>query len=260
MPADDLDLLLDAARAAGDIAASYFKGSFSVEEKAGGQGPVTEADLKIDRMLRAELMAARPDYGWLSEETEDSAARLEHDRVFIVDPIDGTRSFVAGKRTFAHSLAISQGGRVTAAVVHLPMRGFTYQASLGHGAFLNGQKLTESGCTEMANARVIGTRQLFQPEHWPGGVPEIDRHFRPSLAYRLCLIAEGRFDAMVTLRDAWEWDIAAGDLICREAGVTISDRLGKELVFNNRNPTRPGVLAASPLVHAGLMSHLIPRD
>ena len=256
MPGHDLDLLIDAALAAGEIAKRHFRGSFDVTDKGDGQGPVTEADLEIDRMLHAELLAARPDYGWLSEETEDDAARLKADRVFIIDPIDGTRSFVGGHKTFAHSLAIAENGVVIAAVVHLPMRGLTYQAALGRGAFLNGETMRESGRTELANAKVLAAKPQLDPDLWPGGPPPVERHFRSSLAYRLCLIAQGRFDGMVTLRDAWEWDVAAGDLICREAGAKSTDRFGTDLKFNNPSAMTSGVLAASPGVHSGFLAHL----
>ena len=104
MPAsEDLQLLIDAARASGDIARKHFKASPEVWDKAGNAGPVTEADLAIDRMLKTDLLAARATYGWLSEETEDSDARLSHDRVFIIDPIDGTRAFIAGETGFSHA-------------------------------------------------------------------------------------------------------------------------------------------------------------
>ena len=256
MPGRDLDLMLGAAQAAGHIARRHFNASPKVWDKGDGQGPVTEADLEIDQMLRALLLAARPDYGWLSEETTDTPERLTQDRVFIVDPIDGTRSFVDGQKTFAHSLAVAEQGRVIAAVVHLPMLDMTYSAAQGKGAFLNGKPLAHSGRDSLDQAKILASRFQFAPEHWPGGVPQVDRHFRPSLAYRLCLIAEGRFDGMVTLRDAWEWDIAAGALICHEAGALITDRIGAALIFNSPTPKHPGVLAATPLVHAGLMAGL----
>jgi len=256
LPARDLALLIEAAKAAGEIAKRHFSAKPKVWDKADGQGPVTEADLEIDRMLKGELLAARPEYGWLSEETTDNSARLTRKRVFIIDPIDGTRSFIGGSKTFAHSLAVAEGGKVIAAVVLLPMRDMTYCASRNGGAYLNGVKLTHSGRDELSQARVLAARPVMAPDLWPGGVPPIDRHFRPSLAYRLCMTAEGRFDGMLTLRDAWEWDIAAGELICREAGAAITDRQGAPLVFNSPTPKHPGVLAASPGVHAGFLRHL----
>jgi myo-inositol-1(or 4)-monophosphatase len=256
LPESDLALLTEAAEAAGRIAERHFNASPEVWDKGDGQGPVTEADLEIDRMLRSELCTARPDYGWLSEETTDSAARLENERVFIVDPIDGTRSFIERSKTFAHSLAIVENGRAVAGVVHLPLRGMTFTARLGGGAFLNGKRISASGREGLTGARILAARPQLAPDLWPGGVPDIDRHFRPSLAYRLCLVAEGRFDGMITLRDAWEWDIAAGALICAEAGAVISDRAGVPLRYNNPTPKHPGVLVGASGVHAGFLRHL----
>ena len=137
MPASDLALLIAAAEAAGDIARRHFSVGHSVWEKAGGQGPVTEADIEVDDMLRERLMAARPAYGWLSEETEDDTSRLDRKRVFIIDPIDGTRAFTEGHRTWAHSLAVVDQGRPVAAVVYLPMLGKLYTAEAGHGNWPN---------------------------------------------------------------------------------------------------------------------------
>jgi len=259
LPERDLDLLIRAAEQAGEIARDFFAKGFEVSDKGGGQGPVTEADLAIDVMLRETLLAARPDYGWLSEETEDDPARLTRENVFIVDPIDGTRSFVDGRKTFAHSLAISRNGIITEGVVLMPMRDFTYAARLGEGAYLNGKPITASQRPTLDQANVIAARPQLDAALWPGGVPSIQRHYRPSLAYRMCLVAEGRFDGMVTLRDAWEWDIAAGALICKEAGTAISDRLGQPLSFNNAHPTQAGVLAGSNGVHRDMLERLQAR-
>ncbi len=256
MPESDLSLLHDAALEAGRIARRYFRANQQVWDKGGGQGPVSEADLEIDRMLREHLSAARPGYGWLSEETEDNDERLSAARVFIIDPIDGTRAFVAGQTTFAHSLAVAENGRVVAAVVHLPLRELTYEATLGGGAFLNGRRLAASERAGLEGAQVLAPGKQMVPELWPGGLPAFERHFRSSLAYRLCLVAEGRFDAMLTLRDAWEWDIAAGTLICTEASATVTDRFGQPLRFNSPGAQTSGVLAAGQAIHAGILAHL----
>ena len=203
------------------------------------------------------LRGARPDYGWLSEESEDSAARLGASRVFIVDPIDGTRSLIEGTDLWAHSLAVAERGVITAAVIHLPMRDALYAAAAGQGATLNGAPIRAGRARDLADAHVLIARPALEPRHWlDGRVPALRRAFRPSLAYRLALVAEGRFDAMLTLRPTWEWDVAAGDLILREAGAAISDRRGGPLVFNNPVPQVAGVLAANPGLHAGLAAAL----
>ena len=253
---DDLALLVEAAKASGKIARHHFNASPDVWDKADGAGPVTEADLAIDAMLKSELLGARQDYGWLSEETEDGKARQEHDRVFIIDPIDGTRAFIAGEKTFSHSLAIAEHGRVTAAAVYLPMLDLLYTATEDTPALLNGVPIKASAHDRAEGATVLATKSNLKPEHWGGIVPAIKRHFRPSLAYRLCLVAQGRFDAMVTLRDCWEWDIAAGDLIVRQAGGCVTDRHNGALMFNNPHPKTAGCLASGHSVHEGLMAQL----
>lgn len=255
MPETDLDLLIAAAKEAGKIASGYFRDDPQTWDKGGSAGPVTEADLAVDEMLRTELLASRQGYAWLSEETEDDPARLDADTVFIVDPIDGTRAFIEGSRTWSHSLAIARDGVVTDAVVYLPMRDKLYAATFGEGASLNGEALNVSkGALE--GATLLANKWNMKPEYWQGSVPPVDRHFRSSIAYRMALIAEGRFDAMITLRDSWEWDIAAGDLLIREALGQVTDRFGAPLQFNNPHPQTKGVLAANGPLHAALYDRL----
>ena len=254
MPGPDLSLLIDAAKRAGLIAGKHWTRDPQIWDKPGGHGPVTEADLEIDAMLRESLTTARPGYGWLSEETEDGAERLTRDHVFIVDPIDGTRSFIDGQKNFAHSLAVTHKGQVTAAVVYLPMLDRLYTAELGRGAALNGTTLAASTTSDEPQATILASRPNFTADHWPGGLPAVQRSFRPSLAYRLALVGQGRFDGMITFRDSWEWDIAAGALIVTEAGARITDRNANPLRFNNPTPLLPGIIAANRPIHAALMA------
>jgi myo-inositol-1(or 4)-monophosphatase len=258
LPAHDLALLTEAALRAGEIALRYWKNAPLFRDKGDGQGPVTEADLAVNDMLADRLRRARPDYGWLSEESEDGRARQESERLFIIDPIDGTRAFLAGEETFAHSLAVAERGRVTAAVVYLPALDRLYTACDHGPAMCDGVEVAASLRRDSAGASVLTTNANLLPGLWPGGVPQVDRNFRASLAYRLCLVAEGRFDAMLTLRDAWEWDIAAGSLIAERAGARVTDRHGAALMFNAAHPQAPGVIAAAPGLHADLMARLMP--
>ncbi|MCV2887656.1 3'(2'),5'-bisphosphate nucleotidase CysQ [Ruegeria aquimaris] len=261
MPETDLDLLIRAAHEAGRIATRYSGREAQRWDKPDGAGPVTEADLAVNAMLEQMLPSARPGYGWLSEETEDSGARLDRDRVFIVDPIDGTRSFADGSRTWAHALAVAERGVVTAAVIYLPMRGLLFSAAAGGGAFLNGDPIQVSAPADLAQAHILAARPNLLPEHWIGRTPPVfQRDYRPSLAYRLALVAQGRFDGMLTLRPSWEWDIAAGDLILREAGGLCTDRFGAPLRFNNARPRLAGVIAGGNTVHGGLAAALDPAS
>lgn len=256
MPETDLELLVAAALEAGRIAQRFTGRTAESWDKPGGAGPVTEADIAVNDMLEAELRKARPDYGWLSEETPDNAERQGAERVFIVDPIDGTRSFIEGSNTWAHSLAIAEMGQVIAAVVYLPMRNKLYRAQAGRGAFLNDLAITPSTRGSLSGAHLLAARPALDPAHWQEDAPKVKRSHRPSLAYRTALVAEGRYDAMLTLRPTWEWDIAAGDLILREAGAVSSDRHGRELRFNNPDPRLQGMVAAGRELHSQITREL----
>ncbi|MGB3555742.1 MAG: 3'(2'),5'-bisphosphate nucleotidase CysQ [Jannaschia sp.] len=252
----DRDLLIEAALKAGEIARRHFGKDPKVWDKGDGQGPVTEADLEIDAMLRRDLLAARPDYGWLSEESADDPDRLSRARVFVIDPIDGTRAFLAGETTFSHSLAVVEDGVPFAAAIALPLKDRIYAAGRGCGATRNGHSITPSGRTVLDGAQVLGTKPSFRDAYWTDNAPPVTQKFVSSLAFRLALVAEGRFDAMITLRDAWEWDIAAGALLVTEAGGEVRDRRGGLLQFNNPHPQVDGVVAGTPAIQADLLSRL----
>ncbi len=257
VPADaqaDLVLIESAVRAAGEVALSYWKLDPRQWDKDGDAGPVSEADIAVNDLLHRHLMEARPDYGWLSEETDDDAARLSCDRVFVIDPIDGTRSFLAGEDNFAISVAVAERGRVVAGAVFLPAKARMYTAALSGQACVNGVPIAVSSQYDIAGAQVLTQKASLTPAHWQGGLPPFQRHFRPSLAYRLCLAAEGRFDAMLTLRDAWEWDIAAGVLIAERAGAVVTDGVGRALEFNTVARQTAGVIVAPPVLHAAILA------
>lgn len=252
---DDLALLIEAARLAGRIALRYWKRNPKTWEK-GDEGPVTEADIAVNDALAQLLRSARPGYGWLSEETPDTAARLECEHVFILDPIDGTRAFIAGEDSFSHAIAIARHGQVTAGVVFLPALDRLFAATETGPATLNGAPIHASTLPGIAGANILTPAANLKPEFWPGGVPEVTRSFRASVAYRLALVAQGRFDGMLSFRPGWEWDIAAGSLIASRAGATVSDRHGVPLRFNMPNPRADGLLAAAPGLHAALRQRL----
>lgn len=257
MPASDLPLLIEAAQEAGRVATRYVGAPVEAREKPDGAGPVTEADLAVDAVLAQILRSARPDYGWLSEESEDDPARLGAECVFIVDPIDGTRAFIEGNEIWAHSIAVARRGVITAAAIYLPMRDKFYTAAAGQGAALNGSPIKVTNRAALDGASMLASRPAFAPGNWRDGrVPQVTREFCPSLAYRLSLVAEGAYDAMLTLRPTWEWDIAAGDLILREAGAVTSDRRAGALVFNNPVPRVDGVITANPVLHGALHAAL----
>lgn len=254
---DDLGLLEQAAREAGEVAMRYWRQNPVSWDKGAGAGPVSEADLAVNTHLETLLRGSRPEYGWLSEESQDSPARLGHARQFIVDPIDGTRAFLEGQQGFAHSLAIAEAGRIIAGVVHLPAMGLTYMATETSPAVLNGQPIlaVEHG---FEGATVLANKVSFAPEHWRGDHSGLKREFRTSLAWRLCLVAEGRFNAAMTWRSTWEWDVAAASLIAARAGCMVTDRHGFDARFNAEAPQLPGLLVAPPGLHQEILARLAP--
>lgn len=255
MPERDLALLTTAAYAAGRIAMRHWQTSPKVWEKP-GLGPVTEADIEVNEMLAETLQTARPLYGWLSEETPDDDRRLNSEYVFIIDPIDGTRAFIDGAKHFSHSLAVARNGKITAAVVYLPALDQLYAATIDTPATQNGAEIHVALTEEPNASNLLISKNVLGEEHWHGPVPAIQRHFRASLAYRLCLVADGSFDGMITLRGSWEWDIAAGSLIAQQAGAKVTDRLGQSLHFNTARAQSQGVLAAPPRLHRALSNRM----
>lgn len=241
MPERDLDLLIGAAEAAGAVAKGFWRKDPKFWEKAPGD-PVGEADLAANTVLRERLCAARPDYGWMSEEDADTPERRAAERVFVVDPIDGTKSYLKGEENWGVAAAVVEKGAVTAGVFVMPAKGVTYAASLGEGATRNGVPMAIRPPAAIPD--VLTAKASFRAEHWNGPVPDMDRAFRPSLVYRFALVAEGRFDMTLTLREAWEWDIAAGAILVTEACGKAVDRRGAPLVFNSPDRRVDGAIAA----------------
>jgi len=221
---EDLALLRDAAREAGVIAMRYFGNNPQVWMK-GGTSPVSEADHAADAYLRETLLKARPDYGWLSEETADDHARLSARRTFVVDPIDGTRGFLDGLHSWCVSVAVVENGRSLAGVLECPAKQETYWALPGEGAWLNGRRIHVRAPGETLD--IGGPKPLVDllPEPLQGRLRRAA--YIPSLAYRLAMIANGKLDATFVKPNAHDWDIAAADLILAEAGGALLDRSGK---------------------------------
>ena len=258
MPETDLPLLIEAAARAGAIARGFFGQDPQQWDKGDGAGPVTEADLAVNDMLHEMLRTARPDYGWLSEETEDDPDRLHARRLFVVDPIDGTRAFIEGGKDWGHSIAVVEDGRPVAGVIAIPMRDQIFSAETGAGAYLNASPIQTSAVTEPRDATILAAKPNLRAAHWRDGAPPpFKTTFRSSLAYRLGLAASARYDAMLTLRPTWEWDIAAGAIIVEEAGGRATDRTGRVLRFNNALPQVDSVVAGGA-IHALLIAALEP--
>jgi len=261
-PHDDLAdtaLLVESVREAGKIARKYFRGDYASWDKGKGN-PVTEVDIAIDRQLHEILLAARPDYGWLSEETEDNATRLTRDRVFIVDPIDGTVGFLKGRPHFTIVATVVQAGRPVSAAIYNPITEEMYEATYCNGALLNEEPISVSNTETIEGCRMLAPRFYFQPERWQNPWPEsMQIETRSSIAYRLALVAEGKFDAVLSLTAKNDWDLAAGDLMVNEAGGRVIAPGGETLTYNNAAPLQRGVLSAGPALHVKLKEQLQER-
>lgn len=242
--ADDVALLTAAAEEAGAIALGWFRRDPRVWQKDGGS-PVSEADLAVDRHLKARLTAARPGYGWLSEETADGPERLERARVFVVDPIDGTRAFIEGDEQWTVSLAVVEAGRPIVAALAQPATGAMWVAASGAGARRNGETLRIGDRTTLAGARVSGPRKFLERSALrEAGFAT--RRFVPSLALRIAEVADGRLDIAYGSGNAHDWDLAAADLLVQEAGGRLTVPSGEPLVYNRAAPRHPPLVAAVP--------------
>ena len=241
---NDLDLILRAAREAGELALAAREDGLKIWSKEGGS-PVTDADLAVDTLLKTGLGAERPGYGWLSEETADDAARLTTPRQFVVDPIDGTVAFMKGKPWFAISIAVVENGQPIAGVVHAPALNETYAATAHGPATLNGVVIAPSDTVRLEGSAMLGDAKMFAHPAWREPWPDMRIESRNSIAYRLCLVAAGTFDAAIALSPKSEWDVAAADLICRRAGAWLSDHKGRDFAYNRPVPLVPSLVCAN---------------
>lgn len=257
-PSSDLTLLREVALEAGALALRWYKADTAPEQwEKEDASPVSEADLAVDALLRTRLTEARPGYGWLSEETEDDKARLSCARVFVVDPIDGTRAFLKGQPHWAVCAAVVEQGLPVAAVVYNPALDEMFCAEKGCGATLNGAPIRTTAHSEIGGARMLGHEGLYRHKAWPTPWP-VDMHIenRNSIAYTLCLIAAGQFDGTVSLTGKSDWDLAAADLILAEAGGHLTTHEGTPMLYNQPGTRHLNVVAAGVPLHAALLKKL----
>jgi myo-inositol-1(or 4)-monophosphatase len=251
------DRVRDAVLEAGRIALRYFGKRHDSWHKGPGQ-LVTEADVAIDRYLHATLRRASAEDAWLSEETLDDRLRLVRRRVWVVDPIDGTRSFAEGVAEFAVSVALVVDGRPVLGFVYNPATNELFEAELGKGARLHGRPIRASGATRLEGARVCASRTEGGRRRFGAILPGVELVTIGSLAYKLALVAEGRFDGYLSWRRSNDWDIAAALLILEEAGAVATDADGAPLRLNRPEPSHAGLLAAGPALHPALLAATRP--
>lgn len=247
--------LIDLVAGAADHALTLWAGGQTQVrqwEKTPGQ-LVCEADLEVNQMLRDGLSVLAPDAGWLSEETADSAHRLDRGRVWVVDPIDGTRDYLRGRSGWAVSVALVEQGKPRLAVLAAPARSELWVAELHQGAMRNGVSLQASRRDDLPGARVPAD-----------SLPRIDRDLtcvaKPnSIALRMAMVAADEADLVAAVRWGNEWDVAAAALIAYEAGAVVTDALGVPLSFNRPDPTAFGILCCSRGIHEAAVERLAGR-
>lgn len=244
--ADLLQAVHAACLEAGEIAVDLFRPGARTAartwSKSGGS-PVTEADIGVDTFLRIRLEALLPDAAWLSEETIDDAVRLKRRFVWVVDPIDGTRAFMNGLPDWAVCVALLDEGEPILGIVHAPACDATYQALRGGGATRNGSAISTSTATSLAAARVAGPQPMVDALAGIARVAPVDKI--PSLALRLTRIADATIDAGLISTDARDWDLAAADLILREAGGLLSGIDGEAVIYNREMPIHGRLIASA---------------
>ncbi|TPG39030.1 3'(2'),5'-bisphosphate nucleotidase CysQ [Sphingomonas koreensis] len=240
------------AAEAGALAMARWHTDFKRWDKAPGH-PVCDVDVDVNTLLHARLSALLPEAGWLSEETVDNADRLSRERLWVVDPIDGTRDYLRGRDGWAVSIALVEHGQPVIAVLDCPPRAAVFRAEAGQGATLNGGRIRAATRTQLSGARVP-TDALTKADR------DLTTVYRPnSIALRIAMVACGEADLVATLRWGHEWDIAAATLIAREAGAEISDAFGQPLTFNTRTAEAFGVLATSRGLREAAIERLADR-
>ena len=249
---DELAIAHDAVLRAGETALTFFRKRTKAWIKEDGT-PVSEADLAVDAVLQDLLAARSPGYGWQSEESgerKDGTAR----RFWLADPIDGTSAFLAGSQDWCIALALIDDGVPVAGVIHAPAIEATYLARLGRGASRNGLPITVSNRQSLEGARVLSNASALKPASWARALPAVQRIVTPSLALRLAQVAEGTSDVALALTPKHGWDLAAGDLIVREAGGVMSNAEGARIAYGAPHPCS-AFIAANPTLHALLLDH-----
>jgi len=253
----DAALLTDAVREAGALALSLFRTELKNWTK-GASSPVSEADIRVNDLLESKLRSATPDYGWLSEESVDDEQRLGKRLTWIVDPIDGTRGYLAGREDWCVSVALVEDATPMLAAVFVPASDEFFFAMRGQGAVRNDVALCAAPGHELDFSRVAGPKPLV--ERLNPSASEIVLHPRiGSLALRLCRVAQGSLEAAFAGGQSRDWDLAAANLIVQEANGNMTALSGDAILYNRREVTHGVLVAAGRDRHARIVEHFRGR-
>jgi myo-inositol-1(or 4)-monophosphatase len=240
-----------AVREAGALAARSFQTTVKSWDKTGGS-PVSEVDMAVDKFLRERLMRLAPDCGWLSEETEDDLIRLDSSRMWIVDPIDGTRAYLAGRTDWSISIALVENGRPVLAAIFAPMQDALYLATAGEGTTLNGATVKATAGADFDTAHAAGPKPML--ERLAPVAPHLVAEPKVfSLALRLARVAAGTLDLAFASQNSHDWDLAAADLLVHEAGGALTTFAGQTLTYNRADPLHGALVAAGRSRHEAFL-------
>ena len=253
------DCAIEAARAAGTIIRSFYSTPYTVDYKDRSKdSPVTVADRDANQKIHEILQASFPQYGWLSEETVDSPDRLSRQRVWLVDPLDGTKEFIDKIPEFGVSIALVENSLPVVAVVYNPIHDELFWAVRGHGTWHDQRRLQVTQTERLSAATILASRSETKRGEWKNFTSQFTTRPTGSAAYKLALIARGDADATFTLTPKNEWDICAGVLLIEEGGGQVSHLDGRPLIFNQPKTLLQGLVASNGLLHSQLL-HLIAK-
>lgn len=253
----DHDLLLAATRDAGAVALEFFRRGVKSWHKKPND-PVSEADMAVDALLRERLIQARPGYGWVSEES--AAIPAQNGDLWIVDPIDGTRAFIDSKPEFTICVALLRDQRPVLAAIYNPATEEFFDAVAGGGARLNGKPIQASGHGSLMEARFLASRRTFERHGWISRTAKADFAYRNSIAYRMALVAAGKFDAAISLTEKSDWDVVAADLLVQEAGGRVATADGAPLSYRSAGQRHPSVIATGAYIFDDVVDLLKTRN
>jgi myo-inositol-1(or 4)-monophosphatase len=247
-----LERIRTALEASREVFARFTPGAIDTEYKA-GHDPVTEADRALDAVLRKELL--REGEGWLSEESVDDPVRLQRSRIWVVDPLDGTREFVQGIPEFCVSIGFVENGKPVAGGIYNPATDETFLGSIDSGVTYNGKASQASQRTNLEGALVLASRNEVRRGEWqPFENFPLTIRSMGSVAYKLALVAAGKADVTFTLTPKNEWDVVAGAVLVQSSGGFVSTLEKTELVANRQNPLLSGLLASGPFLKEQLLA------
>ncbi|HLK85082.1 MAG TPA: 3'(2'),5'-bisphosphate nucleotidase CysQ [Candidatus Binataceae bacterium] len=241
-----------AALEAGEILRGHFRNRGYEVGSKGRDNPVTSADLEADAAIRERLCGAFPDYGWLSEETADNPERLARERVWIVDPLDGTKEFIKGIPEFVVAIALAENGTAILGVTYNPIAHEMFWSVRGAGCHLGDERVSVTDAAGLSGAVVLASRSETARGEWAAFKDQFLARPIGSVAYKLALVAAGKADATFTASPKSEWDIASGAALIAEAGGVMTDIHGDPIRFNRRHVRMDGFVAAGPALHAAL--------